>query len=207
MEVRHRVVGSQSEWTEALSEGQAKGSEEGAKLIRDAAEASLAARRTPWGEAFAPLSTATVRLSAKEEEVGYMRTGADGVERFVDTSVTRKGKVGIEKRDTQAFGPLPRGVQRLAPNSVVRVRGSRQTQRIAYIHQFGNPNNRMFENTNPAPIPARPILPLKRDGAGGNIRTELTAEMSRAILVCIQTGITQAFERTARAQNPGQRRR
>ena len=193
MELRHRVVGSQSEWTEALDGGAAKGAEDGAKVVRDAAETALANRVTPWGEAFAPLSPTTIRLSAGEQEVGYMRTGRDGAERFVDTSITRKGKVGIEQREK------PSG---LAPSSVVKVKGSARVNRVAYIHQFGNPRNRMFDNANPAPIPARPILPLRSPTV-----VDLPPEMSAAILAAIQGGISQAFERTARAQNPGQRRR
>lgn len=187
MIVRSRIVSSADEWQDALDDGAADGIAEGADVVRQAAEDSIAARVDPWGAAFAPLSTTTVKLYASAET----------------EIISRAGNVRVSKRRGSAFGPLPAGMERIAESHVVSVRGSRKTQQIAYIAQFGNPNNRMFDNEKVAPIPARPALPLRRSAGGAVV--DLPPATVAAVQTAVQRGLSRAFDRQSRGARNARR--
>lgn len=170
MEIKHRTVSSREAWAEALDRGVESGLKEGADHVRDEAQRALAARVDPWGAAFAPLSPTTIKL--------YAETG------FVEALPSRSQNIGVRRKGVRHFG--------------IRVTGPRALQRVAFIQQFGNPNNRMFNNAEPAPIPARPALPVRPSGA-----VDLPPETERAIYEAVRQGIAQAFERQTRAERRG----
>lgn len=73
------------------------------------------------------------------------------------------------------------------------VRPSGRGQRFGFFKQFGNPNNRMFDNEKLAPIPARPFLPI-RDGGG----VDLPPETAAAVHAALRDGIAAALARGGR---------
>lgn len=73
------------------------------------------------------------------------------------------------------------------------VRPSGRGQRFAFFKQFGSPNNRMFDNENLAPIPARPFLPIRDGGA-----VDLPPETAAAVHAALRDGIAAALARGGR---------
>lgn len=59
---------------------------------------------------------------------------------------------------------------------------------VAYVKQFGNPDNRMFDEA-PAPIPARPFLAVRYPGAVPDLPMATKVE----ILALLKRGIAQAI--------------
>lgn len=73
------------------------------------------------------------------------------------------------------------------------VRPSGRANRFAFFKQFGSPNNRMFDNENLAPIPARPFLPIRDGGA-----VDLPPETAAAVHAALRDGIAAALARGGR---------
>jgi phage gpG-like protein len=78
----------------------------------------------------------------------------------------------VRKKDARAFA--------------IRVTGP--ARRYAYIQQFGNPFNRMFDNDELAPIPARPALPIRENDV-----VELPPAVHAAVLDAVRQGIAEAI--------------
>lgn len=70
-------------------------------------------------------------------------------------------------------------------NFTISARGN--PSRYAYIQQFGNPNNHLFNNEKPAPIPARAILPIRESGI-----VELPDELRERVLELLRLGVRAA---------------
>lgn len=70
------------------------------------------------------------------------------------------------------------------------VRAGGRARRYARVKQYGNPNNRMFDNAKLAPILARAFLPIRESGA-----VDIPPAMSAAILAALEQGIARAFVR------------
>lgn len=168
------------------------------EIAQDMAEMArrcFVSERTPWGHPWRKHSATTLALYArgglfpKHRPSRSRRTG-----RFVRRGT--RGAVG-----GQRIAPLrPLGVLRLtgklmrsltpgatATEATVRVNGDARLRTIARVHQFGNPRNRLPNNSRGrrAPIPARPFLPLRPGGKFDppqNARARWVAILRRAYL-------------------------
>ena len=105
-----------------------------ATMMADEAERSIAAGVSPWGEAHPPLSPTTLRLREK----GF----------------------GLPS------GALAKSMRTTASGDEAMALVTGEASLYAGVRQFGNPANRL-PNTDhgaPAPIPARPFLPIRGGG-------------------------------------------
>jgi phage gpG-like protein len=73
------------------------------------------------------------------------------------------------------------------------VRPTGRARRFAGFKQYGSPNNRMFDNANPAPVPARPFLPIRDSGV-----VDLPPAVSERVLAAIREGLVRAIARGPR---------
>ena len=79
------------------------------------------------------------------------------------TTVARRRNKGNPKM-LQDTGNLKRSISTRATDQSVLFGVSGSAATYARTHQFGNPSNRMFGKAK-APIPARPFLPVAKDGS------------------------------------------
>lgn len=106
-------------------------------LFAERARGTFVAQQDPWGGPWAPLSPVT--LARRRDEA------VEGATILRDTSTLLNSLM---------HAPDATGVD-------IRIGN---TNRPAQVHQFGNPNNRFFGKAL-APIPARPMLPIRGDGS------------------------------------------
>lgn len=129
------------------------------EVMREDIEQRFQTETDPWGMAWAPLSPVTVMFRARDGQLGKILQRTRNLANSAFSSVD-----DARKRITVALG---------AP--------------YARVHQFGNPNNRLFGKT-PAPIPARPILPLRgrRLDFPAALRVELVETFKDAIRLALR---------------------
>lgn len=138
---------STEEWGKALSAPE-PGLEAVAQVIGDQVDAAFAERVDPWGNAWAPLSPATIEIRAQRgDRDGSLRRTKYA--RVLDGG--RRAVVGLAASFARAFGG-------------------------------GAPGNKAFGRGS-APIPARPVLPLKggRVDPPPAVRAEMRAQFWAAM--------------------------
>lgn len=146
-------------WTQALSDPSPALKAVG-EMLREDVEMRFQTESDPWGNAWAPLSPVTVALRAKAGQLGKI------LQRTRNLANSAFWRLDDTKRRVVVSLSAP----------------------YARVQHFGNPSNKLFGKT-PAPIPARPILPLR----GG--RVDLAAEMRTELLETFKDSIRLALRR------------
>lgn len=117
----------------------------------------------PWGQPWPALSPATLRQRLR---AGHTSTSMLNV----TSKLFRSLKRGVET-NLRAYVSIGEGAE----------------DRFAEVHQWGNPNNTMFGH--PAPIPARPMFPVRtRDERG-----DLPAEWAKRMMQPLDDLVSKAF--------------
>jgi hypothetical protein len=144
----------------------------------------------PWGEALgtgidAGLERGAEIIQADAEESLALSRDPWG-ETFEPLSPTTQRIYGLlrEVRDTSSPIEVTRKGER---SYAAAVRGRRW---YLGFKQWGNPNNRMYDNARPAPIPPRPFLPI-RDGG----QVDIPRDVNDAILAAITSAVREAIAR------------
>lgn len=122
-------------WAEAFAAPDGALRAIGEVLLEDI-EQRFQAETDPWGKAWAPLSDVTIALREKAGKLGKKLQ----VDRLLANS---KAYRVVDKTVTVFLG---------GPAAA-----------YARVHQFGNPRNKFFGKGR-APIPARPMMPVKKRG-------------------------------------------
>lgn len=147
---------------------------------------------------FARLQRATTDMKPAMDAIGFAMANLvrlrfnDGADPWgapwapLKPTTTARRRKGSSKplRDT---GNLMASVQYEAGADGVSINVGR-ADRPAAVHQFGNPNNRFFDRA-PAPIPARPFLPIR----GGRVDLDGT-EDSDVLLDVMEAYIAKAVD-------------
>ena len=132
----------------------------------------------PWGNAWRPWSPHTRRL--------YERGGFQGRLRAMPQKILMN------------TGAL-RSVHPSHPSHAAQVAAGGSAAKYAHVQQFGNPRNRLpnkatigsgkrkGQPTNPAPIPPRPFMPIRPDGAM-DFPAELVEDIKDLLSAYILTG-------------------
>lgn len=149
-----------------------------------------------WGEALGGGVTRGIRAAAghvqQEAQAALARNSDPWGNAFAPVSPTTLhfyATVGDPRGSIS--GALRVVVEDDGKRGVVRAGG--RARRYAHVKQFGNPNNRMFDNEKLAPIRARAFLPIRESGA-----VDIPPAMSASILAALQEGIARAFVRASR---------
>jgi phage gpG-like protein len=118
----------------------------------------------PWGNPWAPLSQVTLDRRAKADR--------QSIAKLFDTG-KMFGEGITHDSDALSFS--------------VSIKGN-EIERFPVVHQFGNPRNKFF-NGPLAPIPARPMLPIRKNG-----RIDLPSDWIAAIFAPFDDHFEKALD-------------
>ena len=138
------------------------------EVLREDIEQRFQTQTDPWGAPWGPHSPVTVKLRARRGRSGKILQ----ITRVLANSVWTR----IESGKRVVVGMA-------AP--------------YAKVHQFGNPNNRLFGKGPRAPIPARPMLPLR------NGKVDLGAALREEVVGTFKDALRLALERVRQARRTG----
>ena len=141
--------------------------EEISQILDESVNTNFRNQRSPYGVDWAPHSPTTTALYAKGGFKGRTRGGLG------------------ERRLLVRTGALIGGIVAKYTSDTAHVSVSGRAVKYGYVHQFGNPANRLpnvrpgKSRSNAAPIPARPFMPITPEGVT-NLPEEVLAEIKDA---------------------------
>lgn len=144
---------------------------------------------SPYGEKWAPLKESTLMLRAKGFHLAGPRISKTKKKRTLRqvARIVNNAKTLVDK------GTLRKTiVPQSTPHRATLTVGGPAAQ-YAHVHQLGNPDNRIpnRQGGNPAPIPARPYLPVRL--VGGRIVVVLPAKLRDEVVGIIRTALLKGI--------------